>query len=74
MTNLKLFSVALIATATLVTPAVAREHHIKSRHVPQNAYAAAPDFACDRAPRVGAFATQPWRKPPCEPGPAYWAY
>ncbi|MDB5611684.1 MAG: hypothetical protein JWP25_8584 [Bradyrhizobium sp.] len=71
MTKLKLLSAALIAAATLATPAMAREHHVSSRH---HAYAtAAPDASyvdgrlCYPAPAVGAFATQPWDNgPPCE--------
>ena len=27
--------------------------------------------SCVRAPRVGAFATQPWTVPPCEPNTGY---
>jgi hypothetical protein len=74
MIKFRLFSAALLAAATVMTPAIARQHHATSRHVPQNAYAAAPDIGCVRAPRVGAFATQPWRKPPCEFGTTYGAY
>jgi hypothetical protein len=76
MTKLKLLSAALIAAATLATPAMAREHHVTPRH---HAYAAAaPDASyvdgrgCYPAPAVGAFATQPWDNgPPCEPGSGY---
>lgn len=75
MTKLKLLSVALIAAATLATPAMAREHGVTSRHIAANADArTAPDAryvdgqVCYPAPRVGAFATQPWdNAPPCEP-------
>jgi hypothetical protein len=74
MTKFRLFSAALLAAATIITPAMAREHHAASRHFARNAYAAAPDLGCARTPRVGAFATQPWRKPPCEFGTSYWAY
>ena len=59
VTNLKLLSAALIATAIVATPAMARE----------NRAAVKQDTAtvCTRAPAVGAFATQPWVNPPCEP-------
>jgi len=70
MINFKLLSAGLIAAAMLTAPAMARESHVKSRHVTENAYAATTD-GCVRAPRVGAFATQPWTNPPCEPGTAY---
>jgi hypothetical protein len=72
MTKLKLLSAALIAAATLATPAMAREGHVTSRH---QAHATTTSDArgvdgrvCIPAPAVGAFATQPWDNgPPCEP-------
>jgi hypothetical protein len=75
MTKLKLLSAALIAAATLATPAMARESGVASRHVAADANASTtPDAryvdgrACIPAPAVGAFATQPWNGgPPCEP-------
>ena len=39
MTKSKLLSAALIAAAMLATPAMAREHHVKSRQVAAPAYA-----------------------------------
>jgi hypothetical protein len=36
MTKLKLLSAALIATATVATPAMARESHVSSRHLAEN--------------------------------------
>jgi hypothetical protein len=81
MTQLKFMSAALIATAMLATPAMAREHGVSSRHVTESANPQATPGAryvdgqlCYPAPRVGAFATQPWdNAPPCEPamGPTY---
>lgn len=71
MTKFKLLSAGLIAAAMLATPAMARESHVTSRHAAQRTYAAARDTGCVRAPRVGAFATQPWVIPPCEPSTAY---
>jgi hypothetical protein len=77
MTGLKLLSVGMIVAAALASPATARERHSASRSIADNAYASAPGAAsvdkrgCDRAPRVGAYATQPWRKPPCEPSQGY---
>jgi hypothetical protein len=82
MTRLKLLSAGLIAAAMLATPAMAREHHATSRHhAAANAYASvAPDAryvdgrGCIPAPRVGAFATQPWGNGnvPCEPASGYY--
>jgi hypothetical protein len=76
MTKIKLLSAGLIATAMLATPAMAREHYATNRHVAEKASASA--FPTDRyidgrvcipAPRVGAFATEPWggNNVPCEP-------
>jgi hypothetical protein len=71
MTTLKLMSAALIAAGMLVTPAMARESQVSSRHLAMDANAgAAPDARstfCHRAPAVGAFATDPWVQPPCDP-------
>jgi hypothetical protein len=83
MTKSKLTSVVLIAAAMLATPAMAREsgqsNGMASRHVaddsgkrmtPQVRYI--DGQVCHLAPRVGAFATQPWDNgPPCEPSSGY---
>jgi hypothetical protein len=79
MTKLKLLSAALIAAATLATPAMARESGVASRHVAAAANANTTFDApytdgrsCVPAPAVGAFATQPWDSaPPCEPTSVY---
>ena len=79
MTKLKLLSAALIAAATLATPAMARKNHVTSRHLVEDANARITSGArysderhCHLAPRVGAFATQPWENgPPCEPALGY---
>ncbi len=70
MTKLKLLSAALIATAMVATPAMARENRAAVR---QHTTAITVDSAlCTRAPAVGAFATQPWDgAPPCEPTTVY---
>ena len=75
MTKLKLLSAGLIAAAMFAAPAMARENHGTSRHLATDAGAAGPRYVdgalCYPAPRVGAFATQPWENgPPCEPTPA----
>jgi hypothetical protein len=76
MTKLKVLSAALIAAATLATPALARQSDVTSRHPAQDANAGASPTAryingrlCIPAPRVGAFATAPWGgdNVPCEP-------
>lgn len=76
MTKLKVLSAALIAAATLATPALARQSDVTSRHLARNADASASSTvrfingrACIPAPRVGAFATAPWGggNVPCEP-------
>jgi hypothetical protein len=73
MIKLKLLSAGL-AAVMLTTPVLAREHHSKTRRVakitPATRYV--DSQGCQRAPRVGAFATQPWTNgPPCEPTPGY---
>jgi hypothetical protein len=83
MTKAKLLSAGMIAVAMLATPAMAREHHPVSRHLAADANASiAPEARyvdgqlCYPAPRVGAFATQPWGdgNVPCYPayGPGYY--
>ena len=76
MTKLKLLSAALIAAATLATPAMARTSHVASRQLTEDANASAFPAArdidgrvCVPAPRVGAFASDPWSDDnvPCEP-------
>ena len=79
MTKLELLPAALIAAAMLTTPAVAQEYRPYARNVAASARAgAAPGVRyvdgrlCYPAPRVGAFATQPWDNgPPCEPATGY---
>src|SRR5258708_11616657 len=84
MTKLKLLSAEVIAAAMLATPAMARTSHVASRHLAEDANASAfptdrySAFPTDRyidrrvcipAPRVCAFATDPWSDDnlPCEP-------
>jgi hypothetical protein len=83
MTKLKLVPAVLIAAAMLTTPVVAREHHPNARHLTERAqdnayYSATPGWRyldgryCTPAPRVGAFASQPWdNDTPCEPTLGY---
>jgi hypothetical protein len=77
MTKLKLLSAALIATAMIATPAMAQKSRVTSRHLVEDVNGSTTSGArnsdvrhCHLAPRVGAFATQPWENgPPCEPAP-----
>jgi hypothetical protein len=79
MTKLKLLPAALIAAAMLTTPVMARDNHLKARGASYKTSMAAPRPAaryidgrrCTRAPREGAFASQPWSNPPCEPASGY---
>ncbi|TCU71225.1 hypothetical protein EDE08_106316 [Bradyrhizobium sp. R2.2-H] len=73
MTTLKLFSAGLIAAAMVASPAMAREGKTNTRRTNVDAYASAQRVpviskrGCTRAPDVGAYASAPWRRPPCEP-------
>jgi len=77
MTTLKLFSAGLIAAAMVASPAMAREANTNARKMNVDAYASAQRVpvtskrSCARAPDVGAYATAPWRRPPCEPTSGY---
>ena len=77
MTTLKLLSAGLVAAGLLATPAMAREHHSSARYAtqapdvtvqPMGSYGTSGGAGCTPAPRIGAFATQPWdNATPCEP-------
>jgi hypothetical protein len=73
MTRLKVLSAGLIAAAMLTTPLMAREH----RHVARGYDVSAPRGVldgrrdCVRAPDVGAYASDPYIRPPCEPASFY---
>jgi hypothetical protein len=75
MTKSKLLSAALIAAATLATPAMARTSHVTSRHRARDANASASPTAryIDgrvgiSAPRVGAFPPAPPHGGNCDVG------
>jgi hypothetical protein len=76
MSKFECFSAALIITAMLVTPAMARKQQ-KTWHDKSGQYVEASRVVhtggrhCIRAPDVGAFATAPYTKPPCEPAYLY---
>jgi len=68
MTRFNVLSAGLIAAAILSAPAMAQEN----RHVAKGSDVSTPRAAvdgrdCVRAPDVGAFATAPYTRPPCEP-------
>jgi hypothetical protein len=68
MTRFKVLSAGLIAAAIMATPVMAREY----RHVAKGSDVSATRGAldvrdCVRAPDVGAFASDPYTRPPCEP-------
>jgi hypothetical protein len=78
MTMSKIFSAVLIGAAMIATPVMARSSGIASRHVTRDAYASttantvySDGQSCVRAPAVGAFASQPYVVPPCEPMTGY---
>jgi hypothetical protein len=79
MTKVTLLSAVLITAASFATPVLAAQTH--SRHAVTDAYASTTPMrsfetgACIRAPRVGAFATEPWTNAaPCEPYTGYTGY
>jgi hypothetical protein len=68
MTRFNVLSAGLIATAMLTAPVMAQE----DRHVAKGSDVSTPRDAvdgpdCVRAPDVGAFASDPYTRPPCEP-------
>ena len=80
MRKVKLLSAVLLTAATFATPVLAAGH--ASRHyvaetrgrvlTPEQTFQG---DSCIRAPRVGAFATQPWTyAAPCEPYSGYAGY
>lgn len=75
MTTLKFLSAGFVLAAMIASPAVAREGSAKRTN--SDAYASAQRVpvsskrGCTRAPDVGAYASAPWRRPPCEPTSGY---
>jgi hypothetical protein len=75
MTKFKPLLVGLIASAILTAPLAAQESRSSARHPANRVFANTEPGAqdvdgrfCYPAPRVGAFATQPWdNETPCEP-------
>jgi hypothetical protein len=73
MRNLKILSAALLAAATLATPALAAApRHVATDSRMMSTMHRDEGNSCVRAPRVGAFATEPWTNAaPCEPNTGY---
>lgn len=68
MTRFNVLSAGLIAAAMLTTPVMAREYRHVAKRADVSAQAGAIDGRdCIRAPNVGAFASDPYTRPPCEP-------
>ncbi len=72
MTKLKLLSAALIAAATLATPAMAHTSHVTSRHDANASASPTARYIDGRvgisAPRVGAFPSAPPDGENCDVG------
>jgi hypothetical protein len=71
MSKLERFTVALIAVAVFAAPAMAREpkswHDKNGVQIDPSTVVRVGNRHCIRAPDVGAFASAPYTKPPCEP-------
>ena len=73
MRKVKLLSAVLLTAATFATPVLAASRHVATDtdgRVMSTTHRDEGD-SCLRAPRVGAYATQPWTVPPCEPNTGY---
>lgn len=66
MTRLTLVAAALIAAAVFQTQAASA-----ARHVAQPRAATQATADCVRAPAEGAYASEPYKQPPCLPNTAY---
>jgi hypothetical protein len=79
MSRFKTLAAVLCAAAVVSAPVMARQTHARSHHHLAVAAAAPAPGAiyldgrlCIPAPRVGAFATEPWTNDvPCEPASGY---
>jgi hypothetical protein len=72
MTGFKILSAGFVAAAILTAPVMAREYrHIGKASDGSAPYGALDGRDCVRAPNVGAFASAPYTRPPCEPSSDY---
>jgi hypothetical protein len=62
MTKVTFVSAVLIAAALLTTQAMARSSDAAARHAASRTHAVTD---CVRAPNVGAYASDPYKVPPC---------
>ena len=69
MTKVTFLSAALIAAAAFTTQAMAAGSEVAARHATTAAHARV--AGCVRAPDAGAFASDPYTVPPCEPGAGF---
>jgi hypothetical protein len=69
MTKVTFLSAMLIAAAAFATQAMADGSGAAARHAPTVARASVKD--CVRAPDVGAYASDPYTVPPCEPNTSF---
>jgi len=73
MRNVKLLSAVLLTAATFATPVLAASRHVvtdANGRVMSTMQGGQGD-SCIRAPRIGAYASDPWTVPPCEPNTGY---
>jgi len=68
MTKVTFASAALIAAALFTSQAMAARNDVAARHATTKADMSA--TGCERAPNVGAFASDPYAIPPCMPNTA----
>lgn len=66
MTKVTILSAALIAAAAFTTQAMAASNDAAARTTTR-----ASATECVRAPSVGAYASDPYTVPPCEPNAAF---
>ena len=66
MTKVTILSAALIAAAAFTTQAMAASKHAAARATNR-----ASATECVRAPDVGAYASDPYKAPPCEPNTSF---
>jgi hypothetical protein len=69
MTKMTILSAALIAASALTTQAMAADSHGAARRAATTARSSVTQ--CVRAPDVGAFASDPYTVPPCEPNTGF---
>jgi hypothetical protein len=71
MARFRVLSAGLIAAAMLTTPVMAQQDRNVERGSDMSTQRGPVEGRdCVRAPDVGAFASDPYRRPPCEPDQA----